>query len=153
YVANGWRGSVLKYGLTVVRDGLSNAIVDLRLTNPSAPNPPNQPAAEITGVGANPYRLSLSQDQHAMYVANNRGGELARFDLATQAATRIAINAPVPDIVQVNDIVLVPTTTVDRGLPDGGDQQPTQIVAPPVQVTGLDGAQHVAHPGAQFDGT
>jgi hypothetical protein len=42
---------------------------------------------------------------------------------------------------------------IDRGLPDARDQQPTQIVAGPVRVTGLDGAQHVAHPGALFDDT
>ncbi len=153
YVANGWRGSVLKYGLTVVRDGLSNEPIDVRVTDPVAPNPASQPAAEITGVGANPYRLSLSQDKRAMYVANNRGGELARIDLATKTAKRIAINAPVLDVVQANDVLIVPTTTIDRGLTDRADQVPTQISAGPVTVTGLDDAPHVAHPGALFDNT
>src|SRR5204863_9779552 len=32
-------------------------------------------------------------------------------------------------------------------------QTPQQISAGPVSVKGLDGAQHVAHPGALFDGT
>jgi hypothetical protein len=153
YVANGWRGTVLKYGLTVTRDGLSDEPVDVRVTDPVAPNPASQPAAEITGVGANPYRLSLSQDRRALYVANNRGGELARIDLATKTARRLAINAPVPDVVQANDILIVPTTTIDRGLPDRSDPRPTQITASAVQVTGLDGAKHVAHPGALFDTT
>lgn len=153
YVANGWRGTVLKYGLTVTRDGLSNEPVDVRVTEPASPNPASQPAAEITGVGANPYRLTLSQDRRALYVANNRGGELARIDLATRTARRIAVNAPVPDVVQVNDILLVPTTTVDRGLPDRADPRPTQITATAVQVAGVDGKQHVAHPGALFDQT
>ena len=153
YVANGWRASVLKYGLTVVRDGLSDDPVDVRVTEPAAPATPNQPAAEIAGVGANPYRLSLSQDRRALYVANNRGGELARIDLATRAVRRTVINAPVPDVVQANDVLIVPTTTIDRGLPDGDDQTPTQISAAAVRVTGLDGEQHVAHPGALFDNT
>jgi cytochrome c peroxidase/DNA-binding beta-propeller fold protein YncE len=153
YVANGWRASVLKYGLTVARDGLSDDPIDVRVTNPAAPNPPNQPAAEITGVGANPYRLSIGQNQRQLYVANNRGGELALIDLATTGVKRIVINAPVPDIVQANDIVIVPTTTIDRGLPDGDDQQPTQITAAPVRLTGMDGQQHIAHPGALFDNT
>jgi DNA-binding beta-propeller fold protein YncE len=153
YVANGWRGTVLKYGLTVVRDGLANEPVDVRVSDPANPNPESQPAAEITGVGANPYRLSLSQDRRALYVANNRGGELARIDLATKTARRIAINAPVPDVVQANDILIVPTTTVDRGLPDRSDPRPTQITAPPVSITGIDGNKHVAHPGALFDQT
>lgn len=153
YVANSWRASVLQYGLTVTRDPLSNAPVDVRVTAPAMASPPNQPAAEITGVGSNPYRLSVSQDARAIYVANNRGGELARIDLASRAVNRIAINGPVPDIAQANDIVVVATTTIDRGLPDAQDPQPTQIVAPPVRVTGLDKAQHVAHPGALFDHT
>jgi DNA-binding beta-propeller fold protein YncE len=153
YVANSWRGSVLKYGLTVLRDPLSNAPIDVKLTEPSAPATPNQPAAEILGVGSNPYRLSVGQDQKSLYVANNRGGELARIDLATKTVRRIAINAPVPDVVQVNDILVVPTTTIDRGLPDTADPLPAQISAAPAQVKGIDGAQHVAHPGAQVDNT
>ncbi|HET8784472.1 MAG TPA: hypothetical protein VFM38_02470, partial [Candidatus Limnocylindrales bacterium] len=148
YVANSWRSSVLQYGLTVTRDPLGNTPVDVRVTNPAQPSPDNQPAAEITGVGSNPYRLSVSQDQRAIYVANNRGGELARLEIASKAVNRIAINAPVPDIAQANDIVVVPTTTIDRGLPDAQDPQPTQISAPAVRVTGLDKQPHVAHPGA-----
>jgi YVTN family beta-propeller protein len=153
YVANSWRGSVLKYGLTVVRDPLSNAPVDVKLTDPAKPTTPSQPAAEILGVGANPYRLAVGQDRRSLYVANNRGGELARIDLTAKTARRIAINAPVPDVVQANDILLVPTTTIDRGLPDTADPLPAQISAAPAQVKGIDGAMHVAHPGAQVDNT
>jgi cytochrome c peroxidase len=153
YVANGWRASVLKYGLTVIRDGLSNEPTDVRVTNPAKPVPESQPAAEITGVGANPYRLTVSQDLRSIYVANNRGGELARIELGSNTVRRIAIRGPVPDVVQANDILLVPTTTIDRGLPDRADPTPTQINAGPAQVTGLDGARHTAHPGALFDGT
>jgi cytochrome c peroxidase len=153
YIANGWRASVLKYGLTVVRDGLSDEPIDVQVTNPATPVPESQPAAEITGVGANPFRITVSQDLRSIYVANNRGGELARVELGSNTVRRIAINAPVPDVVQANDILLVPTTTIDRGLPDRGDPSPTQITAAPAQVTGLDGARHVAHPGALFDNT
>ncbi|HTJ42571.1 MAG TPA: cytochrome c peroxidase [Kofleriaceae bacterium] len=144
YVANGWRASVLKYSLSITRDGLSNLPVDVRLTGDPV---------EISGAGSNPYRLSVGQDLRSLYVANNRGGELAKIDLATNAVKRIAINAPVPDVVQANDILIVPTTTVDRGLPDGRDQQPSQIVAAPAIVKGLDGQSHVAHPGSLFDTT
>jgi hypothetical protein len=153
YVANAWRGSVLKYGLTVARDGLSNEPIDVRVTDPAKPSPESQPAAEITGVGANPYRLSLSQDRRALYVANNRGGELARIELGSNNVKRIAVNGPVPDVVQVNDVLLVPTTTLDRGLPDRADQTPQQISAAPVSVKGLDGGQQIAHPGTLHDGT
>ena len=153
YVANSWRGSVLKYGLTVSRDGLSNEPIDVRVTDPVKPVPESKPAAEITGVGANPYRLSLSQDRRALFVANNRGGELARIELGSNSVRRIAINGPVPDVVQANDILLVPTTTLDRGLPDRADQTPPQISAAPVSVKGLDGKQHIAHPGTLHDGT
>lgn len=153
YVANGWRASVLKYGLTVVRDTLSNEPVDVVVSNPAKPSPENQPAAEISGVGANPYRLSVGQDLRSIFVANNKGGEIARIDLGTNNARRIAINGPVPDVVQANDLLLIPTTTIDRGLPARTDPLPTQINAQPVSVKGLDGAQHIAHPGAMLDNT
>jgi DNA-binding beta-propeller fold protein YncE len=153
YVANSWRGSVLKYGLTVTRDPLSNVAIDVKVTEPATQNPANQPAAEISGVGKNPYRLSVGQDQRTLFVANNRGGELSRIDLASKAVRRIAINGPVADVVQANDILLVPTTTIDRGLLDAADPTPAQVSAAAVQIKGLDGAQHIAHPGSQFDTT
>ncbi|HEU4726258.1 MAG TPA: cytochrome c peroxidase [Kofleriaceae bacterium] len=153
YVGNGWRASVLKYGLTVVRDNLSNQVVDVVVSNPANPSPENQPAAEISGVGANPYRLSVGQDLRTLFVANNKGGEIARIDLGSNNVKRIAINGPVPDVVQANDLLLIPTTTIDRGLPNKTDPLPTQISAAPVSVKGLDGNQHIAHPGAMFDNT
>jgi DNA-binding beta-propeller fold protein YncE len=153
YIANNWRGSVLKYGLTVDRDGLSNEPTNVRVTNPTNPSPESQPAAEITTAGANPYRLSLSQDLRSIFVANNRGGELAKIDIASNNVRRIAVKGPVPDIAQANDVLIVPTTTIDRGLPAREDQLPQQIAASPAIVTGLDGQSHVAHPGALFDTT
>jgi DNA-binding beta-propeller fold protein YncE/cytochrome c551/c552 len=145
---------VLKYGLTVVRDGLSDEPTDVVVSNPANPVPESQPAAEILGAGANPYRLSVSQDLRSIFVANFRGGELAKIDVPTAKVTRrIALKGPVPDVVQANDILLVTTSTIDRGFPRRGDQLPLQISAAAVEVTGLDGQQHVAHPGEQFDNT
>ncbi|HTM20771.1 MAG TPA: hypothetical protein VL172_09695 [Kofleriaceae bacterium] len=154
YVANGWRGSVLEYKLSVSRDAIGNRPIDVRVIDPVERVPANQPTAEITGAGGNPYRLSVSQDQRALYVANNRGGELARIDLATRTARRVGLNAPTIDVVQVNDIVLVPTTTRDRGLLAADEpNQPLQVLAAPAVFTGLDEQSHVAHPGSMFDGS
>lgn len=155
YVANGWRASVLRYGLEIVRDSLNNTAVDVRVIDPVNPVPENQPAAEITGVGANPYRLALSESADSIYVANNRGGELSRIDIRQQTAVaRIALGAPSTDVVHVADTVFVPTTTRDRGLLSSDEATVPQVVqASPVTVTGLDGQPHVAHPGALFDDT
>ena len=155
YVGNGWRASVLRYGLEVVRDPLSDRPVDVVVVDPAERDPGNLPAAEITGVGSNPARLSLSEAHDAIYVANGRGGELARIAIGEDVATaRLALGAPSMDVVQIRDQVFVPTTTPHRGLlSDDEAVIPQQVQADPVRVTGLDGAEHVAHPGALFDGT
>ncbi len=145
YVANRWRHSVLAYALSIVRDASGNVS---NLISIQAP-------VEILGVGRNPFRLTVVAAQQAMYVANNKGGELARVDLATNTVTRrIAINAPAADVLPVGGKVFVPTTTIDRGLLWQGEaQHPAQVDAAPLTLTGLDGASHVAHPGAMYDGT
>jgi DNA-binding beta-propeller fold protein YncE len=153
YVANNWRGSVLKYGLTVTRSGVSNQPTDVRVTNPANPVPESQPAAEITGVGTNPYRLAVSQDLRSIFVANNRGGDVGKIDLASGNARRVTFKAPIPDVAQANDILLLATTTTDRGEPFRDEPRSPLIDAAPAVVTGLDGASHVAHPGAIYDGT
>jgi DNA-binding beta-propeller fold protein YncE len=155
YVANGWRASVLRYGLEVQRDTLSDRPIDVIVTDPAERDPINTPAAEIAGVGSNPLRLSLSEAQDAIYVANGRGGEVARISVSDgQASARVALNGPAMDVIQVRDQVFVPTTTIDRGLlSDDEAVIPTQVDADPVRVTGLDDATHEAHPGALFDGT
>jgi DNA-binding beta-propeller fold protein YncE len=155
YVANGWRASVLRYGLEVQRDTLSDRPIDVLVTDPVERDPINTPAAEIAGVGSNPLRLSLSEAQDAIYVANGRGGEVARISVGDdQASARVALNGPAMDVIQVRDQVFVPTTTIDRGLlSDDEAVIPTQVDADPVRVTGLDDATHEAHPGALFDGT
>jgi DNA-binding beta-propeller fold protein YncE/cytochrome c553 len=155
YVANPWRASVLRYGLQVDRDALANRPVDVRVIEPATPTPANQPAAEITGVGSNPFRLSASEDLRNIYVANNRGGELARISVGEdRAAARIALNAPAIDVVNIGDSLLVPTTMPDRGLlaSDEAEVSP-QVLASPAIVTGLDQQAHEAHPGALFDST
>ena len=155
YVANAWRASVLRYGLEVVRDPLSDRPIDVIVVDPVAPEPKNQPAAEITGVGSNPARLSLSEAHDAIYVANGRGGELARISIEEgTASARLALGAPSIDVVQIRDQIFVPTTTPHRGLLSADEAViPQQVQADPVRVTGLDGEQHLAHPGALFDGT
>src|SRR6185436_17511692 len=69
------------------------------------------------------------------------------------AVSRISINAPTADVVNVGDLLYVPTTMPDRGLLSRDDQKPVQVLADPVYVQGLDGQRHLAHPGALFDGT
>jgi DNA-binding beta-propeller fold protein YncE len=155
YVANEWRASVLKYGLTIVRDPLNDTAVDVRVTTPAEPNPANRPAAEIRGVGARPYRLSLSEAKDQIYVANIMGGDLSRISVARGTVEkRINLGAPTIDVVQVGDALFVPTTMHDRGLIARDEPvKPLQIQASPLAVTGVDGNQHIAHPGALFDGT
>ena len=152
YVANSWRASVLKYGLEVVRDGLNDDAIDVRVVDPAVREPASAPAAEITGVGTNPWRLSLSESQDAIYVANSRGGELARIQLSSQQVTRVALNAPAIEAVQIGDSVFVSTTTPDRGLlSDDEAALPPQVQANPVIMPGADGQSHEVHPGALFD--
>ena len=154
YVANGWRASVLKYGLEIVRDGLNDRAIDVRVVDPAVREPESQPAAEITGVGTNPSRLSLSEGQDSIYVSNSRGGELSRISLSSQAVTRIALNAPAVDAVQIGDSVFVATTMPDRGLlSDDEASIPAAVQAAPVVLNGVDGQPHQVHPGALFDET
>jgi DNA-binding beta-propeller fold protein YncE len=152
YVANRWRHSVLKYRADVSRDPLNNRPIDVVQYAGAAPSPAHKPIAEILGVGRNPHRLSLNEQKNALYVANNKGGEVARVSLGSDIVTeRIAINAPSADIVNIGDLVYVPTTMIDRGLLADGDQKPLEVVAGPVVVRGLDGKSQIAHPGAMFD--
>jgi YVTN family beta-propeller protein len=144
YVANRWRHSVLKIQVDAVRDPLTNRAVDVVV----------KPATEILGVGRNPFRLTVSEQRDAVYVANNKGGEIARLSVAANVVTsKVAANGPSADIVNVADVLYVPTTMVDRGLLAASDQKPQQVLAPPVRVTGMDKQSHIAHPGAMFDNT
>ncbi|MGO9712076.1 MAG: hypothetical protein ACLQBL_24655 [Polyangiaceae bacterium] len=154
YVANRWRHSVLKYEAYVVRDASNNPINVVQPDNVN-PSPANKPITEILGVGANPWRLNLSDQQNALFVANNKGGEVARIELGSDTVSAlIAINAPSADVVNISNLLLVPTTMPARGLVSNLIQQvPAQLAGSPVTVTGLDGQPHVANPGAIFDNT
>jgi DNA-binding beta-propeller fold protein YncE len=150
YLANSWRGSVLRYRVEIA----GGARPTVRVVEPAAADPISTPAAEIAGAGANPSRLSLSDDGASVYVANNRGGEIARIVRADDRVdARMSINGASIDILEVGDRVFVPTTTIDRGLLDRDEPRPASVDAPPVEVTGLDGQPAIAHPGAMFDGT
>ena len=153
YVANMWRGSVLKYSIDIIRD-INDDIEDVEI-NPPDGKDEHVPVAEISGVGKNPFRLALDESQSRIFVANNRGGELSVFNIATDTVEqRIALNAVSADVVQIADKVYVPTTTPFRGLINGNSGAiPEDVNAAPVMVTGVDGNQHEAHPGALFDGT
>ena len=144
YVANRWRHSVLKYSADVVRDRISERVVDLD----------SRALKEIPGAGASPWRLAASEQLNALFVASNKGGEVARIELASDTVSaRIAIGAPSVDVVNIADVLYVPTTMIDRGLLAVDDQHPVQVLAPPVLMTGLDGQRHQVHPGAMFDGS
>jgi YVTN family beta-propeller protein len=150
YVANRWRHSVLKYTANIVRDPLSNKPVDVI----SSTDGSNKPLAEVFNVGNNPWRLAVSEQQDQVFVANNKGGEVARIDVRSDTAgARISINAPSADVVNIQDLLFVPTLMPDRGFLASDDAHPQQVVSPPFTVQGLDGQPHVAHPGALFDNT
>jgi mono/diheme cytochrome c family protein len=154
YVANRWRHSVLKYTANIVRDPLSNKPVNVIQNATPDPNVPNKPLAEITNVGNNPYRLAVSEQQDAVYVANNKGGEVARVLVNGDSVdSRITINAVSADIVNIQDLLFVPTLTADRGLLAADDAHPQLVITPPFTVTGVDGQQHQGHPGSMFDNT
>lgn len=144
YVANRWRHSVLKYQADIVRDPLSNRPIDVVRSLKT----------EILGVGNNPWRLAVSDQQNALFVANNKGGEIARVNVRTDAVEkRISINAPSADVVNIQDLLYVPTTMPDRGYLANDDSHPLQVVTPPLNLKGVDGKSHLAHPGSLFDNT
>lgn len=152
YVANTWRGSVLKYSIDIVRD-INDDPEDVQIT-PVPGQPAHEPLAEIAGVGENPSRLRLDDAQSRIYVANRRGGELSIFRISDDTVeSRIALNAPTADVVQIADKVYVPTTTPFRGLLNANAIVPDAVDGNPVKMTGVDGQRHEVHPGALFDQT
>src|SRR5262249_10163215 len=109
YVANRWRRSVLAIPLTISGGDVTQGAT-----------------SEILGVGSNPFRLALDESGDVLYVANNKGGDLARVDVTTNSVTRVSLNAPSADVTVIGDAVLVPTTTKDRGLLAADDAVPPQ---------------------------
>ena len=156
YVANNWRGSVLKYSIDIVRDNLSGKITDVqRIDPPVAPAAESAPTKAIEGCGLNPYRLSLSVDQRSIFVVGNRGGELGKLDIGTGTCQRTAVLGPLPDVAQAGDILVAATTTIDRGYPaqEEGNRLPAKLQVPEFKSTGIDGNQHVTHPAGLLDST
>jgi DNA-binding beta-propeller fold protein YncE len=152
FVANEHRASVLKYQIDIERDGNDDPD-DVIVTTPQG-GPANQPIAEILGVGRNPYRLSLDETEQKIYVANNRGGELALIDmLSNEVLAYRKLDAPTMDVVNIGNKIYVPTTTPFRGLLNQASTVPAQVAGGAIVVTGLDGQQHESHPGAVFDQT
>ncbi|ACY14459.1 hypothetical protein [Haliangium ochraceum] len=153
YVANEFRGSVLKYQIDIIRD-INNAPSDVLVTPPEGAKE-NVPLAEIVGVGKNPYRLQLNDAQSQIYVSNNRGGQFALFNINDNQVLRLtSLNAPTLDAVQVNTHVFVATETPFRGLiSNNSSSLPSVIDQDEREVRGLDGEQHVVHPGSLFDQT
>jgi Di-haem cytochrome c peroxidase len=151
-VANEWRGAVMRYDVSLVQDGVNDRVIDVVIDNPG--NPISTPQAYITGVGPNPIRLKLSESQEEAYVFNGRGGLLARVDIDSGSVLGThQLNAPAMDGVQVEGDVFVTTTMPDRGLLAEDDITPLDAQQDRVLVTGVDGNQQEAHPGALFDRT
>ncbi|WP_233104132.1 YncE family protein [Haliangium ochraceum] len=154
YVANEFRGSVLKYQIDIIRD-INNAPVDVLVTPPNESDAENVPLAEIDGVGKNPYRLQLNDAQTQIYVSNNRGGQFALFNINDNQVLRLtSLNAPTLDAVQINTHVFVATETPFRGLISSNSSSlPSVIDQDEREVRGLDDEPHVVHPGSLFDQT
>ncbi|WP_394850108.1 hypothetical protein LZC95_21950 [Pendulispora brunnea] len=145
FVANRWRHSVLEYQVNIERDQINNQPVGIKDV---------KEIAEIMDVGNNPYRLVVDDAQKNVYVANNKGGEVAKIDVANgKASGRMTINGASTDLTVINDLVYITTTTIDRGLPDTNENLPAQVAGSPVKVKGIDGKQYTAHPGALGDRT
>jgi mono/diheme cytochrome c family protein len=152
YIANEWRGAVLRYDVTLVKDVVNDRVIDVDIDTPA--EPVSTPAKYITGVGTNPIRLRLSDDAENIYVANGRGGWLYRVEVRTgEVLGGINIGAPAVDALQINASVFVPTTMPDRGYLRRDEVTPPDAQSAPIIVDGLTGNQEVAHPGAQFDRT
>jgi DNA-binding beta-propeller fold protein YncE len=154
YVANRWRRSVLVYRLDVQR-GPGGGVAQVLQTDATGAALYSGPLREIVDVGPAPSRLRLDPVGRALYVSNHQGGLVARIDLDSQTVTaRFEAGAPSADVAPLADRVYVATLMPDRGLlaPQDANVSPS-VQAAPLEVVGLDGAVHRAHPGALLDGT
>jgi len=156
WVANEWRGSVLRYDINFVRDPIANLVTDITVVDANGAEVVgvSTPTAEVLGAGANPQRLELSENEREVFVFNSRGGEVARVDVRSSSVlSRVAFGAPVVDGVNIANSIFAGTTMDQRGLPQFTEQLPNQVRANPFSITGLDGASAVAHPGSLRDNT
>ncbi len=153
FAANEWLGNVGKYELSVVLGGLDAGVDDVIRTKTPA-GPESTPDTVINGVGTNPQRLKLSEQQREVYVANGRGGEIALVDVrGGNVLSYSGIGAPAVDIIEVENNVFVSTTMQDRGLLAQDEQIPSFFEQPPTTTTGLNSATVEAHQGALQDRT
>ncbi len=151
FVANEYRGSVLKYSLDIIENGLG-VPEDIKL-NPPTGQADNVPLAEITGVGRNPHRLVINDAQTAIYVTNNRGGEVALIDIRGDRVLGYNVyNGPTIDLVSIIDKVYIASTTVQRGYLEDR-QVPDDVDQGALELTGLNNVTGIAHKGATFDDT
>ena len=119
YVANRWRHSVLKYEAYVVRDASNNPINVVQPDNQN-PSPANKP---ITG---DPRRRQQPVPPGAVRSAEHplrreqqgRPGRAHRRSPPTPWRRRahVTIGAPSADVVNIDNLLFVPTTMPARGL-------------------------------------
>jgi hypothetical protein len=126
FVANEWLGTVDRYDIRVVENGLDAGIQDVVRVNPPAEDQPlSTPDQSIAGVGSNPQRLKLDEQEREVYVANGRGGEVALIEAASgETRGYTGIGAPSVDIIEIQNEVFVSTTMPDRGLAADNDTIP-----------------------------
>jgi cytochrome c peroxidase len=148
FIANRWRRSVLRYRIELARDAAG------QLTGVRQTPADGSPDAELRDVGASPTRLALDTARNALYALSWRGGDVARIDLAGfRVAARFDAGAPAIDLAVLGARALLATLMPDRGLLAAGSALPPDAAAAPVELAGLDGQRHVAHPGALTDAT
>lgn len=156
FVANEWRGSVLRHDLTIHRSANTDSSVEIVVNCGGSPCWGVEVTAEIFGVGKNPRRLSIAEDKSSLFVYNSRGGEIALVNTVDNSVSRrVVLDAPAIDGAQMAQNVFVLTTTGDRGSPSFTEQDllPDVLRATPLEIVGIDNQQHAVTPGAQFDNT
>ena len=153
FTANEWLANVGRYELKVELSGLDAGVDNVVRTNTPS-GPVSTPDFTYTGVGTNPQRLKLSEQQREIYVANGRGGEVALLNVsADQVLGYSGIGAPAVDIIEFQNNVFVSTTTPDRGLLATDEQIPSFFEQPPSRTTGINGTSVDAHQGQLLDRT
>ena len=146
YVSNRWKHTVDKYLVDVTRRGLTGDVENVVA----------QRLAEISGIGPNPYRLSVNETQTTILAVSNKGGHISSIDIQSNQSKTIQTNAPTADVVNIGTKLFVSTTMRDRGhmTQVSNTSIPSELLAVgPGVVTGVDQNQHTVHPGNLVDET
>ncbi|HKE13494.1 MAG TPA: cytochrome c peroxidase, partial [Kofleriaceae bacterium] len=153
YTTNEWLGTVNRYDIRMVQAGIDGGLQDiLRLKTPSGPE--STPDLTVTGCANNPQRMTLDEQGKALYVTENRGGEVCRVNAASGAIEGYTgVGAPSVAALEVENTVIVASTSADRGFPEQNTVIPVEQDAEPQVVTGLDGSSQIAHQGGLRDRT